>query len=108
MSRTNWWRCLVTSSRGNHEEIKHLPHEGFGVFYRTNYLDTFVRELCFSFTKLQPKHPHRPESPDEILEERVGNALDEESQPHSKPEGDEGGGIVEDGICTDGGIVLGC
>ena len=90
------------------QEIQHLLQEEFGVSYSPNYLGTFLRELGLSYAKPRPKRPHRPENPDEILEERVDDALDEDDQPHNKREGeDEEGWIVEDDICTDGGTVLG-
>jgi len=90
------------------QEIQHLLQEELGVSYSPNYLGTFLRELGLSYAKPRPKRPHRPENPDEILEERVDDALDEDDQPHNKREGeDEEGWIVEDDICTDGGTVLG-
>jgi len=90
------------------QEIQHLLQEEFGVSYSSNYLGTFLRELGLSYAKPRPKRPHRPENPDEILKERVDDALDEDEQPHNKREGeDQEGWTVNDNICTDGGTVLG-
>src|SRR6056297_1708093 len=81
------------------QEIQHLLNEEFGVEYSPNYLDTFLRNLGLSYAKPRPKRPHRPENPDEIL--------NEDDQPHNKREGDEEGWVVDDDVCTDGGTVLG-
>jgi transposase len=90
------------------QEIQHLLQEEFGVTYSPNYLGTFLRNLGLSYAKPRPKRPHQPENPDEILEERVEDALDEDEQPHNKREGeDEEGWVVDDDVCTDGGTVLG-
>ena len=56
------------------QEIQHLLQEEFDVSYSPNYLGTFLRELGLSYAKPRPKRPHRPENPDEILEERVDDA----------------------------------
>ncbi len=62
-----------------------------------------------SYAKPRPKRPNRPENPEEILDERVGDALDEaDDEPHNKQENDdEDGWIVDDDVCTDGGTVIG-
>jgi len=91
------------------QEIQHLLQEEFDVSYSPNYLGTFLRELGLSYAKPRPKRPNRPENPEEILEERVEDALDEEQdEPHNKREGDdEDGWVVDDDIYTDGGTVVG-
>jgi len=90
------------------QEIQHLLQEEFGVKYSPNYLGTFLRNLGLSYAKPRPKHPHQPENPDESLEERVEDPVDEDDQPHNKREGeDEDGWVVDDDICTDGGTVFG-
>ena len=90
------------------QEIQHLLKEEFDVSYSPNYLGTFLRKLGLSYAKPRPKRPHRPENPDEILEERVDDALDEDEQPHNKREGEtDKGWTVDDDVCTDGGTVLG-
>jgi len=90
------------------QEIQHLLTEEFDVEYHPDYLGKFLRELGLSYAKPQPKRPHRPENPEEILDERVGDALDEDDSPHNKQQGDdEEGWVVDDDVCTDGGTVLG-
>jgi transposase len=90
------------------QEIQHLLQEEFGVTYNPDYLGTFLRNLGLSYAKPRPKRPHQPENPDEILEERVNDALDEENHPQNKREGeDDDGWVVDDDVCTDGGTVLG-
>jgi transposase len=91
------------------QEIQHLIKREFDVEYHPDYLGTFLRKLGLSYAKPRPKRPNRPENPEEILDERVGDALDEESdEPHNKREGDdEDGWVVDDDVCTDGGTVIG-
>ncbi|MFC6767630.1 IS630 family transposase [Natrinema soli] len=90
------------------QEIQHLLQEEFAVEYSPNYLGTFLRDLGLSYAKPRPKRPHQPENPDEILEERVDDALEEGDKSHNKREGeDDDGWVVDDNICTDGGTVLG-
>ncbi len=90
------------------QEIQYLLTEEFGVEYSRNYLGTFLRNLGLSYAKPRPKRPHQPENPDDILEERVDDALDEDDQPHNKRENEDGDGwVVDDNVCTDGGTVLG-
>ena len=91
------------------EPIQHLLHEEFGVEYHPDYLGKFLRDLGLSYAKPRPKRPNRPENPDEILEERVDDALDEDDdEPHNKQGGDgEDGWVVDEDVCTDGGTVFG-
>jgi len=92
------------------QEIQHLLTEEFDVEYHPDYLGTFLRGLGLSYAKPRPKRPYRPENPEEILDERVEDALDEDSDddPHNKREGDEDEGwTVDDDVCTDGGTVVG-
>ena len=90
------------------QEIQHLLQKEFGVSYSPNYLGTFLRELGLSYAKPRPKRPHRPDNPEEILDERVEDALEEDEQPHNKRKGDnEDGWVVDDDVCTDGGTVVG-
>jgi len=90
------------------QEIQHLLMEEFDVEYSASYLGTFLRNLGLSYAKPRPKRPHQPDNPEEILEERVDDALDEGDSPHNKePEDPEKGWVVDDDICTDGGTVLG-
>ena len=91
------------------QEIQHLLHKEFDVEYHPDYLGKFLRDLGLSYAKPRPKRPNRPENPDEILEERVDDALDEDDdEPHNKQGGDgEDGWVVDEDVCTDGGTVLG-
>ncbi|CCC41343.1 IS630-like element ISHwa7 family transposase [Haloquadratum walsbyi] len=90
------------------QEIQHLLKEEFDVEYHPDYLGKVLRELGLSYAKPRPKRPYRPENPEEILDERVGDALDEDETPHNREEGDdEEGWTVDDDVCTDGGTVLG-
>jgi transposase len=91
------------------QEIHHLLQEEFDVEYHPDYLAAFLRDLGLSYAKPRPKRPSRPENADEILDERVGDAFDEDDEhPHNKRDGDdEEGWVVDDDICTDGGTVVG-
>jgi len=63
------------------QEIRHLLKQEFDVEYHPDYLGKFLRGLGLSYAKPRPKRPWRPENPEEILEERVDDALDEDDQP---------------------------
>jgi len=92
------------------QEIQHLINEEFDVEYHPDYLSTFLRKLGLTYSIPRPKRPSRPENAEEILDERLEEALDEEEdgQPHNKREGDdEDGWTLDDDVCTDGGTVLG-
>lgn len=92
------------------QEIQHLLNDQFDVAYHPDYLGKFLRDLGLSYAKPRPKRPNRPENPEALLDERVDDALDEnpDAEPHNKREGDdEDGWVVDDDICTDGGIVVG-
>jgi transposase len=92
------------------QEIQHLLNEQFDVEYHPNYLAEFLDHLGLSRAIPRTKRPDRPDNAEEILEERVGDAFDEDDddEPHNKWEGDdEEGWVVADDICTDGGTVIG-
>jgi len=90
------------------QEILHLIQDEFGVTYSPDYLGEFLRNLGLSYAKPRPKRPYRPENADEILEERVDDALDEDGTPHNKREGDDDEGwVLDEDVCTDGGTVIG-
>lgn len=90
------------------QEIRQLLQEEFGVEYSPNYLGAFLRNLGHLYAKPRPKQPPQSENPDEILEERVDDALDDDDPPHNKREGeDDDGWVVDDDVCTDGGTVGG-
>ena len=91
------------------QEIQHLLNEEFDVEYHPNYLAVFLKNLGLSKAIPRTQRPSRPENAEEILEERVGDAFDEDTdEAHNKRDGDnEEGWVVDDDICTDGGTVLG-
>jgi transposase len=91
------------------QEIQHLLVVEFDVEYHPDYLGTFLRELGLSYAKPRPKRPYQPENPEEMLDERVDDALDESGDaPHNKRDGDEEDGwVVDEDVCTDGGTVIG-
>ncbi|EMA36811.1 IS630 family transposase [Halobiforma nitratireducens] len=91
------------------QEVHQLLDEEFDVEYHPDYLGRFLRNLGLSYAKPRPKRPSRPENADEILEERVADAFDEETETaHNKrPEDEDEGWVLDDDICTDGGTVVG-
>ena len=93
------------------QEIEHLLDEEFNVEYHKNYLPTFLDELGLHYAIPRTKRPDRPENAEEILDERVEYAFDEDAhnEPHNKREDDEEGEDwnADDDICTDGGTVVG-
>ena len=99
------------------QEIQQLLIDEFDVEFHPTYLPTFLDELGLSYAIPRTKRPDRPDNAEEILDERVVDAFDEEDdQPHNKrdddededeAEDDEDGWTVDEDICTDGGTVLG-
>ena len=94
------------------QEIQHLLNQEFDVEYHSNYLADFLHELGLSYSIPRTKRPSRPDNAEEIIDERVDDALDEDetgnAEPHNKREGDEEGGWeLDDDISTDGGTVVG-
>jgi len=93
------------------QEIQHLLNEEFDVEYHPHYLPTFLDKLGLSYAIPRTKRPDRPDNAEEILDERVEYAFDEEAhdQPHNKQEDDkddEDWDRDED-VRTDGGTVIG-
>ena len=84
-------------------------NQEFDVQFHPVYLRQFLKNLGLSRAIPRTKRPSKPENADEILDERVGDAFDEnDDEPHNKREGDdEEGWVVDDDICTDGGTVFG-
>jgi transposase len=91
------------------QEIAQLLTDEFDVAFHPHYLPTFLDELGLSYAIPRTKRPDRPDNADEILDERVEYAFDEDSQdqPHNKRESDEDEWHVDDEVRTDGGTVLG-
>ena len=91
------------------QEIQHLINQEFGVEFHPVYLTVFLDELGLSYAIPRTKRPSRPDNAEEILDERVADAFDEEqADPHNKRAGDdEEGWVVDEDICTDGGTVIG-
>lgn len=94
------------------QEIQYLLIEEFDVEFHPNYLPTFLSDLGLSYAIPRTKRPDRPDNAEEILDERVEYAFDEDSEgPHNKPESDEDDDTkewsVDEDVRTDGGTVLG-
>lgn len=90
------------------QEIQQLIKDEFDVEYHPVYLGEFLRNLGLSYAKPRPKRPKRPDNAEEILEDRVEDALDEKEEPHNKRDSDdEEGWTLDENIRTDGGTVVG-
>jgi len=94
------------------QEIQHLLAEEFDVEYHSHYLPTFLDNLGLSYAIPRPKRPDRPENAEEILDERVEYAFDEDAHdpPHNKRESDDDDDdewSTDEDIRTDGGTVVG-
>ena len=74
------------------QEVRHLIEEEFDVTYHPNYIHDLLRSFDMHYAKPRPKRPERPDDAEEILEERIDEALEEES---------------DDEPMTDGGYVVG-
>jgi transposase len=72
------------------QEIQHLINKEFDVEFHPVYPSTFLEELGLFCVIPRTKRPSRPENAEEILDERVADAFDEESdEPHNQREGDD-------------------
>ena len=95
------------------QEIQHLLDDEFDVEYHPHYLPEFLDNLGLSYAIPRTKRPDRPDNAEEILDERVEYAFDEDAhdQPHNKRESDDDDDEEEwssdEDICTDGGTVVG-
>jgi hypothetical protein len=98
-------------SHGRNRRFSTSSTMKFNVEYHPNYLPTFLDELGLHYAIPRTKRPDRPENAEEILDERVEYAFDEDSHdsPHNKREDDEADEDwdADDDICTDGGTVVG-
>ncbi len=77
------------------QEIQHLINEEFGVEYHPVYLIEFLKNLGLTHAIPRTKRPTRPDNSEEILDERVDDALAEGTdEPHNKRENDDDEGWV--------------
>jgi hypothetical protein len=90
-------------AQGTHQ----LLDEEFNIEYHPDYLGQFLRNLGLSYAKPRPKRLFRPENADKILEERVADAFDEETETVHNKRPDDEGRVLDDDICTDRGTVVG-
>jgi len=101
----------VKANRGKKQEIQHLINEEFDVEFYPVYHSTFLTKLGLSYAIPRTKRPSRPENAEEILDERVADAFDEDAhdQPHNKREDDDDDEDwdTDHDVCTDGGTVVG-
>ena len=71
------------------QEVQHLINEEFDVEFYPVHFTTFLEKLGLSYAIPRTKRPSRPENAEEILDERVEDAFDEDSEePHNKRKGD--------------------
>lgn len=85
------------------QEIQHLINEELDVTFHPVYLTIFLDDFGLSYAIPRIKRPSRPENAEEILDERVLDAFDEDSSNdlHNKQvEDDEKGWVVNPEICT--------
>jgi transposase len=60
------------------QDVLHLIEEEFGVTYHPNYIYELLRSFDMHDAEPRPKLPERPDDADEILEDRLDDALDSE------------------------------
>lgn len=90
------------------QEIQQLLDQEFDVEYHPDYLSSFLRSLGLKYAKPRPRRPSRPDDADEILEDRLGEAVAESDAPKNQRETDESGGwTLDNDVSTDGGTVVG-
>lgn len=78
------------------QEIRQLIQDEFNVSYHPNYIHELLRSFDMKYAKPRPRRPERPDDAVEILDERIGQTLEE-----SDAENDD------DEPVTDGGYVVG-
>ena len=73
------------------QEIQHLLNTEFDIEYHPNHLPRMLAGLGLSYAIPRTERPDRPDNADEILDERVADAFDEEDpeKPHNKRSGDD-------------------
>jgi transposase len=76
-------------------EVKRLIEEAFDVSYSERHISRLLRTFDMTYAVPRPKAPERPDDAEEILDERLQEALDELTA-------DE-----DDDLVTDGGVVVG-
>ena len=75
------------------QEVLHLVEKEFNVSYHPNYIYELLRSFDMHYAKPRPQRPERPEDADEIVEDRLADALDSEDDDEEP--------------VTDGGYVVG-
>ena len=78
-------------------EIKILIEDAFDVSYSQRHISRLLRKFGMNYAIPRPESPDRPEDAEEMLDERLQEALAELTD-----ESDEG-----DDIVTDGGVIIG-
>jgi len=92
-------RLLEEGQPWRTQEILHLIEKEFDVTYHPNYIHELLRGFDMNYAKPRPKRPERPDDAAEILEDRIGEALDENEEGDNDEDGEE--------PVTDGGYVVG-
>lgn len=107
--RERFLEFLAADEPWTSQEIRYLLDEEFDVTYHPAYLSEFLRSLGLTYAKPRPQRPSRPENADEILDDRLAEALgDDEAVPNKRSgDDDDGGWTLDDDIVTDGGTVVG-
>jgi len=90
------------------QEIQQLLDQEFDVEFHPDYLSSFLRSLGLKYAKPRPQRPSRPENADEILEDRLDDAVEESDEPQNHRESDKSGRwTLDKDVSTDGGTVVG-
>jgi len=92
------------------QETQHLLNKEFDIEYHPVYFIQFLDGLGLFYSTPRPKRPSRPDDAEEILDERVADALDEADtdESYNKYEDDNGKTwVVNNDIYTDGGTAMG-
>jgi transposase len=74
------------------EDVQRLIEDAFNVSYTRRHVRRLLRELGMNYSVPRPEEPDRPDDADELLEQRLDDALED---------------LRDDDLATDGGILVG-
>jgi hypothetical protein len=97
----------MIANRGSHKK-SNISSAMSSVEYHLLHLSGFLEGLGLSYAIPRAKRLSRPDSVEENLDERVNDALAEDTEgPYNKREDVEESYVINDDVCTDRGTVVG-
>ena len=78
------WSTLEADQPWTPQEIRQLIRDRYGIEYHPSHLSRLLHTAGMTYSKPRPKDPRQPENAEEILAERLTQALGEESEEPSE------------------------